>query len=94
MPTLGRLTAARLAKLHPDEAYQRELAMTVPQRRALYAVFKARHYFRLYCDITARHFVQALKNAIREDLADLARRAPQIERERAARRAARRAVHS
>ena len=94
MPTSRKdLTAGYLATLHPDEAYQRELSMTVPQRRALYAVFKARHYFKLYCDITARHFVQALKDAIREDMEELARTAPQREAERAARRAAWLAAH-
>ncbi len=93
MPTSRKqFSAARLAKLHPDEAYQAELAMTVPERRALYADLRKREYFQLYCDITGRHFVQALNDAIREDLADLARRAPQLERERVARLAARKAA--
>ena len=93
MPTSReRSAAARLAKLHPDEAYQAELAMTVPERRALYADLRKREYFRLYCDITVRRMVDALNAAVLEDLADLARRAPQLERERVARLAARKAA--
>jgi hypothetical protein len=90
MPTSRKqFSAARLAKLHPDLAYQRELAMTVAQRKALYAEIKTGDYFRLYCDITARHFVQALNDAVREDMEELARTAPQREAEAAARGEAR-----
>ena len=93
MRILGeRCAAARLAKLHPDEAYQRELAMTVLQRRALYADLEKPEFRRLRADLGARECVDNLnRNVLAEALME-AQMAPQREIERAARRAARKAA--
>ena len=92
MPTRKQFSAARLAKLHPDEAYQEELAMTVAQRRALSEELKKPEYRQLRADLGARECVDNLnRNVLAEALME-AQMAPQIERERAARRAARKAA--
>ena len=93
MPTSReRSAAARLAKLHPDEAFAEEQAMTPTQRRALYEELKKPEYRQLMADLGARECVDNLNRNVRTELADLARRAPQLEREQAARLAARKAA--
>ncbi len=90
----NQFTAARLAKLHPDEAYQETLstAMTVAQRRALSADLAKREFFQLWCAIDVRRAVDNLNRNVREEALMETQMAPQLERERAARRAARRAA--
>ena len=93
MPTFRKdLTAGYLATLHPDEAYQRELAMTVAQRKALSEELKKPEYRQLRADLGARECVDNLnRNVLAEALME-AQMAPQREIERAARRAARKAA--
>ena len=64
MPTRKQFSAAHLAKLHPDEAYQRELSMTVAQRRALYADLEKPEFRRLRADLASRLLVDNLNRNV------------------------------
>ena len=91
MPTSReRSAAARLAKLHPDEAFAEEQAMTPTQRRALFEELEKPEYRKLRSNLSGRLFAYCLNAHLREEALMEAKMAPQLERERAARRAARR----
>jgi hypothetical protein len=82
--------AARLAKLPREEAFQEMLALSPPERKALYEDLDKPEFRELDSDLTASLFAKSLNEAVMEEDRIAAQMAPQIERERAARRAARR----
>ena len=89
MPTRNQFTAARLAKLPADQAYQEEQAMTPTQRRALFEELEKPEFRKLRSGLSARLFADCLKAHLREEALMEAKMAPQREAERAARREAR-----
>ncbi len=59
-----QFTAARLASLPPDEAYQELLSASTPQRKALYENLEKPEYWKLAADLASRQAVANLNRNV------------------------------